>query len=119
VLAVGPLELHMDSRAATAFGRDMHLSPSEYKVLELLTLRKGTVVSKPALMDLLYGEFEEPDVKSLNVLMHRLRKRLATEGLSTLVRTVWGTGYLIDEPTRPFVPVQLAPVREELALVGG
>lgn len=119
VLAVGPLELHMDSRAATAFGRDMHLSPSEYKVLELLTLRKGTVVSKSALMDLLYGEFEEPDVKSLNVLMHRLRKRLSTEGLSTLVRTVWGTGYLIDEPTRPFVPVQLAPLREELALVGG
>jgi two-component system cell cycle response regulator CtrA len=106
----------MDSRSATAFGRDLHLSPSEYKVLELLTLRKGTVVSKTALMDLLYGEFEEPDVKSLNVLMHRLRKRLATEGLATLVRTVWGTGYLVDEVARPFAPVVLGPLRRELAL---
>jgi len=107
VLTVGPLALRMDSRSATADGRDLHLSPSEYKVLELLTLRKATVVSKTALMDLLYGEFDEPDVKSLNVLMHRLRKRLAGAGLGTLVRTVWGTGYLIDEPPR--APPALAP----------
>ncbi len=100
VLTVGPLALHMDSRSASADGQELHLSPSEYKVLELLTLRKASVVSKTALMDLLYGEFEEPDVKSLNVLMHRLRKRLAAAGLGTLVRTVWGTGYLIDEPSR-------------------
>lgn len=118
ILGVGPLELHMDSRSAIAHGRDLHLSPSEYKALELLTLRKGTVVSKTALMDLLYGEFDEPDVKSLNVLMHRLRKRLATAGLATLVRTVWGTGYLIDEPTRPFAPLRLVPLGSDVALAG-
>jgi two-component system cell cycle response regulator CtrA len=99
-LTVGPLSLHMDSRTATADGRELHLSPSEYRVLELLTLRKATVVSKAALMDLLYGEFDEPDMKSLNVLMHRLRKRLLAAGIGTLVRTVWGTGYMVDEPPR-------------------
>lgn len=109
VLTVGTLELHMDSRSAMVSGRDLHLSPSEYKVLELMTLRKGTVVSKAALMDLLYGEFDEPDVKSLNVLMHRLRKRLATVGLDTFVRTVWGSGYLVDEPSRTFAPMSMAP----------
>lgn len=74
-----------------------------------MILRKGSVVSKTALMDLLYGEFDEPDVKSLNVLMHRLRKRLATAGLETFVRTVWGTGYLVDEPSRGFAPMRAAP----------
>jgi two-component system cell cycle response regulator CtrA len=105
VLGVGPLELHMDSRIARAGGAEIHLSPSEYKVLELLVLRRGLVVTKTALMDLLYGAFDEPDVKSLNVLMHRLRKRLAAAGLGAFVRTVWGTGYLVDEPPRtPLAP---------------
>ncbi len=99
ILTVGALELQMDSRTAVAHGQDIHLSPSEYKVVELLVLRKGTVVTKSALMDMLYGEFDEPDVKSLNVLMHRLRKRLAAAGLGQFVRTVWGTGYLVDEPS--------------------
>ena len=115
VLTVGALELHMDSRSAMVSGRDLHLSPSEYKVLELMILQKGTVVSKSALMDLLYGEFDEPDVKSLNVLMHRLRKRLATVGLDTFVRTVWGSGYLVDEPRHSFVPTQRSPLLELMA----
>ena len=115
VLSVGPLELHMDSRSAVAHGQDLHLSPSEYKVLELLILRKATVVSKTALMDLLYGEFDEPDVKSLNVLMHRLRKRLSAAGLGTFVRTVWGTGYLVDEPHRRMAPAVAEPMAREMA----
>lgn len=114
-LTVGPLSLHMDSRTATADGRDLHLSPSEYRVLELLTLRKSTVVSKTALMDLLYGEFDEPDMKSLNVLMHRLRKRLLAAGIGTLVRTVWGTGYMVDEPPRPVVTMVAADRHREMA----
>lgn len=115
VLTVGALDLHMDSRSAMVSGRDIRLSPSEYKVLELMILRKGSVVSKTALMDLLYGEFDEPDVKSLNVLMHRLRKRLAAVGLDTLVRTIWGTGYLVDEPSRAFAPRPLAPFERDMA----
>jgi two-component system cell cycle response regulator CtrA len=104
-LAVGSVELQMDTRSATVRGQDLHLSPSEYKVLELLVMRKGTVVSKPALMDMLYGEFDEPDMKSLNVLLHRLRKRLATMGEGNLVRTVWGTGYMVEEAARPLAPL--------------
>jgi len=115
VLTVGPLELHMDSRSAAAHGRDLHLSPSEFKVLELLILRKSTVVNKTALMDLLYGELDEPDVKSLNVLMHRLRKRLSLVGLDGFVRTVWGTGYMVDEPARAIPPVRVDNFEREMA----
>ena len=115
VLTVGMLELHMDSRSATVQGRDLHLSPSEYKVLELLVLRKGTVVTKPALMDLLYGAFDEPDMKSLNVLMHRLRKRMSTVGLGSFVRTVWGTGYMVNEAYRAIAPIHLEVFGREMA----
>lgn len=104
VLTVGALQLHMDSRTASAHGEELHLSPSEYKVLELLALRHGNVVTKAALLELLYGDADEPDVKSLNVLMHRLRKRLASVGLNSCVRTVWGTGYVVDPKARPAVP---------------
>ena len=119
VLAVGSVELQMDTRSALVRGQDLHLSPSEYKVLELLVLRKGAVVSKTALMDLLYGEFDEPDVKSLNVLMHRLRKRLATLGEGNLVRTVWGTGYMVDEGSHTLGPIGMPAVAQMAEMVAG
>jgi two-component system cell cycle response regulator CtrA len=118
-LAVGTVELQLDTRSATVRGKDLHLSPSEYKVLELLVMRKGTVVSKPALMDMLYGEFDEPDVKSLNVLMHRLRKRLATLGEGNLVRTVWGTGYMVEEAARPLAPLNFPAAAREVQMAAG
>ena len=116
VLSVGPLQMHMDARMATAHGQDLRLSPSEYKVLELLTLRKGSVVPKTALMDLLYGQFDEPDIKSLNVLMHRLRKRLDSAELCGIVRTVWGTGYMVDEPSKAMMQMPMAAIGREAML---
>ena len=99
VLQVGPITLCLESRTAEAHGRQLALSPSEYRVLELLLLRKGSAVTRGALMDLLYGDIDEPDVKSLNVLLHRLRKRLASAGVDGFIKTVWGAGYMVDERT--------------------
>jgi two-component system cell cycle response regulator CtrA len=97
VLRAGAVELHMDSRMATAHGQELHLSPTEYRVLELMILRKNTLVSKSAVMDTLYGDMDEPEIKSIDVLMHRLRKRLAAAGVGTLISTVWGAGYIVRE----------------------
>lgn len=97
VLRAGPIELHMESRLATAHGRELHLSPTEYRVMELMILRKNTLVTKSALMDTLYGDIDEPEIKSIDVLMHRLRKRLAAAGVGALITTVWGTGYIVRE----------------------
>ena len=97
VLRAGPVELHMDSRLATAHGRELHLSPTEYRALELLILRKNTLVTKSAVLDTLYGDIDEPEIKSIDVLMHRLRKRLAAAGVGSLITTVWGAGYIVRE----------------------
>lgn len=97
-LRCGAIELHLDSRSARVAGRDLHLSPSEYRVLQQLVLRKGTLVTKAALLDSVYGDLDEPEIKSIDVLVHRLRKRLAASGADGAVSTVWGAGYIMREP---------------------
>jgi len=97
MLQVGPVVLCMDRRDASAHGHDLNLSPTEYRALSLLLLRRNTLVTRQVLMDALYGELDEPSVKSIDVLMHRLRKRLAAAGVGTLITTVWGGGYMVRE----------------------
>jgi two-component system cell cycle response regulator CtrA len=109
ILSAGAVELQIDSRQARAHGQDLHLSPTEFRVLELLILRKGTLVSKAAMMDSLYGDLDEPEIKSIDVLMHRLRKRLAAAGVGALITTVWGAGYIVREIALP-QPVAARPV---------
>ncbi len=111
LLRVGPVELHLDRRDATAHGQDLHLTPTEYRALSLLLLRKNQLVSRQALMDALYGELDEPSVKSIDVLMHRLRKRLAAAGVGMLVTTVWGSGYIVREPAPDQRPARRAAAR--------
>ncbi len=98
VLRCGAVELHLDSRSASVAGRELRLSPSEYRVLQQLLMRKGTLVTKAALLDALYNDLDEPEVKSIDVLMHRLRKRLTAGGADGVVSTVWGAGYIMREP---------------------
>ena len=86
------------SRLARANGQDLRLSPTEFRVLQLLLLRKGALVTKSALMDALYNDPDEPEIKSIDVLMHRLRKRLAVGGAGALISTVWGAGYIVRDP---------------------
>jgi two-component system cell cycle response regulator CtrA len=106
VLRCGALELHLDSRAAAVNGNELRLSPSEYRMLQQLLLRKGTLVTKAALLDALYNDLDEPEIKSIDVLMHRLRKRLAAGGADGIVATVWGAGYIVREPRHH---VEMAP----------
>lgn len=101
VLQCGPVELHMDSRLARVNGQDLRLSPTEFRVLQLLLLRKGALVTKTSLMDALYNDPDEPEIKSIDVLMHRLRKRLAGGGAGSLISTVWGAGYIVRDPAEP------------------
>jgi two-component system cell cycle response regulator CtrA len=61
----------------TIEGRSVHLTGKEYAVLELLTLRKGVVLTKEAFLNHLYGGMDEPEVKIIDVFICKLRKKLA------------------------------------------
>lgn len=97
-LSVGPLTLNLGSREVLVDGRSIHLTGKEYAVLELLTLRKGIVLTKEAFLNHLYGGMDEPEVKIIDVFICKLRKKLALAGAAELIGTVWGRGYVLREP---------------------
>ena len=104
VLTAGPLQLCLDSREVTVSGRALHLTPKEYALLELLMLKRGVSLSKGACLNHLYGAEEEPEPKTVDVIVCRLRKKLSAAGLPTLVQNVWGCGYKLSEPSAPAEP---------------
>ena len=79
-LALGSLQLNLDSREVTVAGRDVHLTGKEYAILELLVLRKGMVLTKEAFLNHLYGGMDEPEMKIIDVFICKLRKKLAEAG---------------------------------------
>ena len=95
---MGELSLDLGSREVTVAGRVVHLTGKEYAILELLTLRKGLVLTKEAFLNHLYGGMDEPEVKIIDVFICKLRKKLSSAGCSDLIGTVWGRGYVMRDP---------------------
>ena len=77
----------------------MHLTGKEYQMLELLSLRKGTTLTKEMFLNHLYGGMDEPELKIIDVFICKLRKKLAaaTDG-EHYIETVWGRGYVLRDP---------------------
>jgi two-component system cell cycle response regulator CtrA len=76
----------------------VHLTGKEYAILELLTLRKGLVLTKEVFLNHLYGGIDEPEAKIIDVFICKLRKKLAQAGAGELIGTVWGRGYVLRDP---------------------
>ncbi|PWC33420.1 response regulator transcription factor [Azospirillum sp. TSO35-2] len=83
------------NRQATVGGQPLDLSRRELDALELLLRRAGRVVSKTALENGLYGFGEEVGSNAVEVLIHRLRKRLQAAGATAGVQTLRGIGYIL------------------------
>ena len=77
----------------------LHLTGKEYQMLELLSLRKGTTLTKEMFLNHLYGGMDEPELKIIDVFICKLRKKLceATDEAS-YIETVWGRGYVLRDP---------------------
>ncbi|MEX0339872.1 MAG: helix-turn-helix domain-containing protein, partial [Arenibacterium sp.] len=82
-----------------AEGKPIHLTGKEYQMLELLSLRKGTTLTKEMFPNHLYGGMDEPELKIIDVFICKWRKKLstATEG-ENYIETVGGRGYVLREP---------------------
>jgi two-component system cell cycle response regulator CtrA len=69
-------------------------------MLELLSLRKGTTLTKEMFLNQLYGGMDEPNMKIIDVFICRLRKKLAiASGGKDYIKTIWGRGYVLREPS--------------------
>ena len=103
VIRTGAIALNLDTRTTEVSGVRVHLTPSEYKVLELLSLRKNSVLTKEMCLNHLYNGLREPEVKIIDVFICKLRKKLsaASDG-GNQIETVWGGGYMLrDTPDLP------------------
>jgi len=99
VIRTGKLTVNLDSRTVEAEGSPLHLTGKEYGILELLSLRKGTTLTKEMFLNHLYGGMDEPELKIIDVFVCKLRKKLAvaTHG-DNYIETVWGRGYVLRDP---------------------
>src|ERR1700757_4171847 len=81
-IRTGKLVVNLDTRVVSVDDQPVHLTGKEYGILELLSLRKGTTVTKEMFLNHLYGGMEEPELKIIDVFVCKLRKKLttATEG---------------------------------------
>lgn len=96
-LRQGNLGFDTVSREVQIDGEPLLLSRRETDALELLLRRAGRVVSKPALEDALYAFGEEVGSNAVEVLIHRLRKRLQAAGADAHIHTLRGIGYLLSD----------------------
>ncbi len=99
IIETGDIKVNLDSRTIEAAGKPLHLTGKEYGILELLSLRKGSTLTKEMFLNHLYGGMDEPEVKIIDVFICKLRKKLAdaTDG-SNYIETVWGRGYVLRDP---------------------
>ena len=93
--------MNLDAKTVEADGKAVHLTGKEYQMLELLSLRKGTTLTKEMFLNHLYGGMDEPELKIIDVFICKLRKKLAeaTNG-ANYIETVWGRGYVLRDPAR-------------------
>jgi two-component system cell cycle response regulator CtrA len=67
-------------------------------MMELLSLRKGTTLTKEMFLNYLYGGLDEPEVKIIDVFICKLRKKLKLQAKDDYIETVWGRGYMLRDP---------------------
>jgi two-component system cell cycle response regulator CtrA len=96
VIVVDDLEVRLDHKIVEVNGNPVPLTGKEYRLLEVLALRKGAAISKRALLTCLYGGIDEPEIKIIDVFICKLRKKLArASGGKRYIETVSGCGYVL------------------------
>ena len=99
VIHTGKIAVNLDAKTVEANGYPVHLTGKEYQMLELLSLRKGSTLTKEMFLNHLYGGMDEPEVKIIDVFICKLRKKLAlATGGANYIETVWGRGYVLRDP---------------------
>jgi two-component system, cell cycle response regulator CtrA len=99
VIRTGKVSINLDAKTVEVEGKTVHLTGKEYQMLELLSLRKGTTLTKEMFLNHLYGGMDEPELKIIDVFICKLRKKLAeATGGQNHIETVWGRGYVLRDP---------------------
>ena len=77
IIKTGDIEVNLNGKTVEVRRNTVHLTGKEYQMLELLSLRKGTTLTKEMFLNHLYGSMDEPELKIIDVFICKLRKKLS------------------------------------------
>ena len=99
IIKTGQIAVNLDAKTVEVEGSSVQLTGKEYQMLELLSLRKGTTLTKEMFLNHLYGGMDKPEIKIIDVFIFKLQKKLseATQ-CDNHIETVWGRGYVLRDP---------------------
>jgi two-component system, OmpR family, phosphate regulon response regulator PhoB len=95
-LTYSDIVIDLDAHRVTRAGQYVHLGPTEYRLLQFLMERPGTVYSREELLNSVWGPDIYVEPRTVDVHIRRLRKALNQEGTADLIRTVRAAGYALD-----------------------
>ena len=105
IITTGRITVNLDAKTVEVDAAPVHLTGKEYQMLELLSLRKGSTLTKEMFLNHLYGGMDEPELKIIDVFICKLRKKLSVAtGGENHIETVWGRGYVLRDPERLSLP---------------
>ena len=93
----GGVALDQQRHDVTIDGQHLHFTKKEFAILQLLMMRRNTVMNKEAILANLYGGLDEPEIKIIDVFICKIRNKLARAGVGNLIQTVWGQGYVVRD----------------------
>lgn len=94
-LELGPLKMDLTARRVTRSDRLISLTPTEFRILEILLRNQGKVVTRRMLCEFLWNPDWEGVTNVIEVHINRLRSKMTREGEVKLIHTVRGSGYVL------------------------
>jgi len=99
-IVTGPIVVDLSKHEVMVGESRLDLTSKEYRILELLSLRKGSTLGKSHFLSHLYGGIDEPESKIIDVFICKLRRKLIeSTGGDNYIHTVWGQGYVLRDVT--------------------
>lgn len=92
----GPLELDAEARQVRCEGEEVHFTPREYALFKALFQAPGKTFSREELLDRIWGEEYLGETRRVDLVVSKVRAKLAECGHKSLIRSVWGVGYRYD-----------------------
>ena len=97
-IVTGPIVVYLSKHEVMVGESRLDLTSKEYRILELLSLRKGSTLGKSHFLSHLYGGIDEPESKIIDVFICKLRRKLIeSTGGDNYIQTVWGQGYVLRD----------------------
>ncbi len=98
VLEFQDITMNLEEHRVNRNGSNIHLGPTEYRLLRVFLEKPGRVFSREQLLDRVWGRDIYVEARTVDVHIRRLRKALQLPGTANLIRTVRAAGYSIDVP---------------------